>query len=198
MQYQKDELKNAILDEAEKEFSKKDFKAASLRQIALRAGTTIGNLYHYFESKEALFEALVGSEFEGFKNLIGKHSNLVTPEEALQKASVKEWREMLKAFIGYLTPIFTKRFYILLNCSEGTRYEGTKGYFIKFAKDHFLEHMDEMNSDCPRELSQVIAEQLLNGILSIIRDYEDEERKKALLTELFLFYIIGVMGLLTA
>ena len=196
MQYQKDELKNAIMEEAEKEFSQNGFKAASLRQIAKSAGTTIGNLYHYFESKEALFDALVRGEYEGFQNLIGKHSNLVTPEEALQKASVKEWREILKALIGYLAPTFTKRFYILLNCSEGTRYEGTKEYFIQFAKDHFLEHMDEMNSDCPRELGQVIAEQLLNGILSIIRDYEDEERKRALLTELFLFYIIGVMGLL--
>ncbi|MHB8132517.1 MAG: TetR/AcrR family transcriptional regulator, partial [Mobilitalea sp.] len=44
MQYKKDELRENILVESEKEFFEKGYRNASLRQIAKRAGMTIGNL----------------------------------------------------------------------------------------------------------------------------------------------------------
>lgn len=48
-----------LLDAAAEEFGEKGFHEASISGITRRAGTALGSFYTYFESKEALFQALV-------------------------------------------------------------------------------------------------------------------------------------------
>ncbi len=40
-------------------FSKQGFRGSTMRQIADEAGLSVGNLYHHFPSKEAIFERLL-------------------------------------------------------------------------------------------------------------------------------------------
>jgi AcrR family transcriptional regulator len=49
----------AILDAAAAEFGDKGFHDSSIVSITQRAGVALGSFYTYFESKEALFKALV-------------------------------------------------------------------------------------------------------------------------------------------
>ncbi|MBA2933876.1 TetR/AcrR family transcriptional regulator [Sphingomonas sp. CGMCC 1.13654] len=49
----------ALLDAAADEFGEKGFHDAAIAKIAERAGTAIGSFYTYFDSKEAIFRALV-------------------------------------------------------------------------------------------------------------------------------------------
>ncbi|NOU03663.1 MAG: TetR/AcrR family transcriptional regulator [Novosphingobium sp.] len=49
----------AILDAAAAEFGEKGFHESSIVSITIRAGAALGSFYTYFESKEALFKALV-------------------------------------------------------------------------------------------------------------------------------------------
>lgn len=48
-----------LLDAAAEEFGEKGFHDASISGITRRAGTALGSFYTYFDSKEALFQALV-------------------------------------------------------------------------------------------------------------------------------------------
>ena len=48
-----------LLDAAAEEFGEKGFHEASISGITRRAGTALGSFYTYFESKEAVFQALV-------------------------------------------------------------------------------------------------------------------------------------------
>src|SRR3982750_4862227 len=48
-----------ILDAARKEFGERGFSDSSIVGITQRAGVALGTFYTYFESKEALFQALV-------------------------------------------------------------------------------------------------------------------------------------------
>lgn len=48
-----------LLDAAAEEFGEKGFHEASISQITARAGMAIGSFYTYFDSKEAIFTALV-------------------------------------------------------------------------------------------------------------------------------------------
>lgn len=50
-----DEKRRRILDAATAEFAKKGFAAANINVIAKSANISIGAMYNYFESKEALF-----------------------------------------------------------------------------------------------------------------------------------------------
>ena len=55
-------MRHAILTAAAEEFADVGFEGAKLADIAQRAGTSIGNLYKYFTSKEEIFAAAVPRE----------------------------------------------------------------------------------------------------------------------------------------
>ncbi|HNN92017.1 MAG TPA: helix-turn-helix domain-containing protein [Pseudomonadota bacterium] len=55
----KDTMRTAILRAAAGEFAEHGLAQVPLTRIAERAGTSIGNLYKYFPSKEVLFQAAV-------------------------------------------------------------------------------------------------------------------------------------------
>lgn len=59
MQRQKDEVKSRILNAAKAEFCEKSYEGASMRDIAKNAGTSLGNLYRYYENKDQLYSDVV-------------------------------------------------------------------------------------------------------------------------------------------
>ncbi len=59
MQYLKTEVRQRILAAAEQEFKQNGYMNASIRTIADAAGISLGNIYRYFNNKEALFCAVI-------------------------------------------------------------------------------------------------------------------------------------------
>lgn len=53
----KSQVRDALLDAARAAFAEGGFAGASVRDIARDAGVSLSNVYTYFESKDALFEA---------------------------------------------------------------------------------------------------------------------------------------------
>ena len=45
-------------------FARQGYRATSMRQLARRAGLSVGNLYHHFGSKEAIFQRLIDQYWE--------------------------------------------------------------------------------------------------------------------------------------
>ncbi len=54
-----EERKTGIEDAAKELLIKQGFHATSMRDIAKRAGISLGNVYNYFETKEAIFESII-------------------------------------------------------------------------------------------------------------------------------------------
>ena len=69
-----------ILLAAKAEFLEKGFQHASLRNIVKTAGVTTGALYGYYDSKEALFDALVR---EGYEYAMGRFKEALSTFAAL-------------------------------------------------------------------------------------------------------------------
>ena len=59
MKQEEQSTQDKILSSAKQEFQEKGFLNASLRNIVKNAGVTTGAFYGYYDSKEALFAALV-------------------------------------------------------------------------------------------------------------------------------------------
>ena len=59
MQVLKESVKKAILNGAILEFFEHGYQSANMRRIADSANITVGNIYRYFENKEALFNAVL-------------------------------------------------------------------------------------------------------------------------------------------
>lgn len=56
--------KDTIEDAARELFIKQGFHATSMRDIAKDAGVSLGNLYNYYETKDAIFESIVAKYLE--------------------------------------------------------------------------------------------------------------------------------------
>lgn len=54
-----EEKKTGIEDAAKELLIKQGFHATSMRDIAKRADVSLGNVYNYFETKEAIFESII-------------------------------------------------------------------------------------------------------------------------------------------
>ncbi|MBP1772698.1 MAG: TetR/AcrR family transcriptional regulator [Holophagaceae bacterium] len=86
-----------ILDAAQTVFAESGLQAASLRAIARRAGCDPALIYYHFDSKEALFKALLERRFPP---LLLELKRLADPAD-LRPASARLW-DVLRAYHGHL------------------------------------------------------------------------------------------------
>ena len=108
---------------ARDEFLAKGYQAASLRNIVKTAGVTTGAFYGYYDSKEALFAALVD---EPYRHVLDTYRAAVFGFEALRP----EEQEMQMGKVGkdcmqeLLVYMDTRRpaFHLILERAEGTPY----------------------------------------------------------------------------
>ena len=66
------ETKNVILDAATAVFFEYGFEASSVKMIIEKAGVVTGSFYHFFPSKELLFEAVVERYLQEYSLRISK------------------------------------------------------------------------------------------------------------------------------
>ncbi len=91
----KKEKRNLYLMAAVKTFQEKGFYETRVKDITDSAGTSVGNFYRYFKSKEEIFEFLI----ENFNNLIqNKLLELLNYEIPPIPAIKKLFGELLKIF----------------------------------------------------------------------------------------------------
>lgn len=84
MQVKKEEIRQKILDVAEDEFLKRGYEGASMRIIAKKANTTLGNIYHYFPNKEALLVELLTPTLDNLDIGLANHLKLTDISYTLQ------------------------------------------------------------------------------------------------------------------
>lgn len=108
---------------AQAEFLEKGYQTASLRNIVKTAGVTTGALYGYYDSKEALFAALVD---EPFRHVLDTYRAAVFgfealwPEEQVVQMDEVGWHCMQELLV-YMDARRTA-FHLILERAEGTPY----------------------------------------------------------------------------
>ena len=85
----------AILDAAAGEFGERGFHEASISGITRRAGVALGSFYTYFDSKDAVFRALV-------RHMSGQVRDHVAPGVRAAKDGIAAERAGLADFIGFV------------------------------------------------------------------------------------------------
>ena len=190
MQVKKEEIREAIIRIAEIEFANKGFKVASMRTIARKANTTIGNVYNYFSSKEELLDVIIGDTVKHIENLFNNHveENIrIYDFETLNKEIVKCDIEKL----GY-SIFLSKKFIILMEGSEGTKYETYREEFLKKCKDHFLWHLNKKEDK--GNFIEIVANAFVNGILFIAKRNDDIAKAKGDFIKLYQLICSGMVS----
>jgi AcrR family transcriptional regulator len=83
-----------LLDAAEAEFGERGFHESSIVSITKRAGVALGTFYTYFDSKDALFRALV-------RDMSGRVKEAVAPAIAGIEDPIGREGAALEAFLGF-------------------------------------------------------------------------------------------------
>ena len=83
-----------LLDAAADEFGEKGFHEASISSITRAAGTALGSFYTYFDSKDAIFRALV----RDMSHRVGRHATEAIGQE---KGALAIERLALRSFLEF-------------------------------------------------------------------------------------------------
>lgn len=118
----KDEVEQRIRDAALAEFAAAGFGPARMGEIARRAGISAGNIYHYFPSKYALFEAVVPATLAGrLRELLAERVRASAGQEATRPEAGSAWGEAAEATVAFALE-HPRASVILLGRAEGTAY----------------------------------------------------------------------------
>jgi AcrR family transcriptional regulator len=191
MQYQKDEVRNNIVKEALKEFMEKGYEGASIRCIAKKSNTSVGNLYKYFKSKEGLYESIIGSVYHRIMNYIDQIDRVELNEKA---------QLIFNELAGKIMEIFndsSKEIAVLLNQSKGSKYENCKSTFVDFITKIITEDMKYELSLKGKRLKDnfiiyLISYSLVESISIIVKERHDGAEVKKLINNIVDIYCYDI------
>ena len=112
-----------ILKSARSEFVKHGFEKSSLKAICDGAGVTTGALYKRYKGKEELFCAVVKQTVQDLYAEAERRGNL-DPASMTDEQLIRAWEMDGSDMMWWFQYLYERRedFYLLLACSEGTRY----------------------------------------------------------------------------
>jgi len=191
MQYQKEDVRKRIVDSAKTEFLRVGYYRASMLQISNRAKVPIGNLYRYFSSKSALFDAIVGTARErildGVKNGMGFEPKA---EKFTEEGFKNKIQEVAINFLG-IARDYQKETILLLQKSEGSAYAGFIDEIIACVKDLLDERVRKASGTPDDFIFNLIADNVTRGAFRILIERPFEEQLEELV-KLLTFYFANI------
>lgn len=174
-----EKLKNA----GRAEFLAKGYQRASLRNICKNAGVTTGAFYFSFESKEALFKAILEPLMQQYEMMLGM---LMKSEIEQPDTGVDADKLMMRFLLEHREEVM-----IVMYGAEGSCYEDYHLKIEEFMRQSFETYYSAQLGRMPDEaLIRVLARMRLEGALAILNEDVDVE-KKMYLTEKIGIHAMG-------
>lgn len=92
------ERKGTIEDAARELFIKQGFHATSMRDISKQAEVSLGNLYNYYPTKEAIFESIINQYVETIDNKL--RDIFLEIEEPLEPTNLRKLGELVGSLVN--------------------------------------------------------------------------------------------------
>ncbi|MEK3913040.1 TetR/AcrR family transcriptional regulator [Paenibacillus sp. FSL H7-0331] len=197
MQILKDEIRSRIRKAALAEFNKEGYVKASMRNIAGTAGVAIGNVYRYYKNKDELFDELVQPVYEKYETNMIEMRQKINFSYENDTPDVLKYYSKIEATLVDLFKTFTAEMTIVLNRSEGTKYEHVKSDLIKLSFS-VIESMilkarrNEILTEYEAALARMLSSSLVEGLCLILRDNEEGETYNKLVDQLLSIYSAGL------
>ena len=187
----KEEIRAKIIDAATEEFLNKGFKNASMRGIANNAEMTVGNVYRYFENKQALLNTIISPTLLRLNEILKQNSaNQLTFDKTVNKIGldIEHIAELLDSIAEELVKLHKehrKELIILLNY-------GKQNNFIKLWVDGVIETLikEQVALDLnDRTLEKLIASSLSEALFAGVQECLNADASEAkILMNMKLFF----------
>ncbi len=182
MPYLKEEVKEKILASAIIKFKEQGYTGASMRLIAKGAGVSLGNVYRYFENKDALFNAIIEPVYKSYVSFINDIDSLVKDEGTVRKeelnnsSNITEINEIKDKLLEICEEHYVELL-IIMDKSNGTKYENAKQVLItlldKILTKKFLSFMKTDDSGILNDdVTYIFSASFIESICIILRKYE--------------------------
>lgn len=192
MQIKKDDTRSKIKESAKEIFFTTSYAGASMRDVASKCNMTVGNIYRYYENKEVLFDDIIKSTYDCVVKLI-KVTDFIKPfikgksidsEKSLYKNS--KFKNYLLDQISKLVANHAVELYILINNSEGSKYEGTAERISKLIKETISKMVIGISEDLTDTYSFVVISTISHLLKKYVADQEKlQETVKYFFEKLF-------------
>lgn len=178
MQYQKEEVRNRIMEAAFSEFEKSGYYRASMLQISTKAKVPIGNLYRYFKGKEVLFASCVETAYSCSLKLVNSVFD-VWLETKDYEATIPTLLAEAKS-LGRGLKLLTEK-------SSGSAYSDFINKIVEIGYNRLSEAFRLNGYEADEFIVRTIAANITEGVISVLI-HAPEQRREALLAELMNFY----------
>ncbi|MBQ8177760.1 MAG: TetR/AcrR family transcriptional regulator [Clostridia bacterium] len=187
MQYQKEDVRNRIVDAAKTEFLRVGYFRASMLQISNRAHVPIGNLYRYFASKASLYDAIVGTAKERIIECIENGKGISIEADNLGGNSTKII--VNKASDGFLdlSKNYHKEIILLTQKSGGSAYDGFINEVIGRIRELLKDRLGNLCNDSNEFLFDIVADNVTRGAFRILTECPIEQQHDEIV-KLLVFY----------
>ncbi|MBP7562747.1 MAG: TetR/AcrR family transcriptional regulator [Candidatus Cloacimonetes bacterium] len=169
MQRLKDEIKKAILENAEKLFLEKGYEGCSMRDLAATIPMSVSNLYKYFPDKFTLYKHFVFPHYDLFLNRIDgfmkEENDGNYTDENISYVSENLFRRLL---------VFRTSFLLLMENTNVPQYGDFKEKLCDKMTRHIIEGT-KADSGFDPFLIKVIVQNMWDGLYYIFKA-ENEEK----------------------
>lgn len=198
VQILKPELRERVLAAAEQEFAASGYAGATMAAIAARAGVSAGNLYRYFENKDALFHEIFTEEFaETFLALVKKRVRSLTLASdltALDGAARADAAALLRFWIEHRRKVI-----VLLDRAEGSRFASFRARFVDALVRPTLaqlraDHARHSRDATVERLARMLFENTVRAIVTILEQCEGEQEITDAFAGFWSYQLAGLAG----
>jgi AcrR family transcriptional regulator len=193
----KQEIVENILQTAMRLFAVKGVRVTSMADLAKEVGISTGNVYRYFPDKEALFYAVIPSEFVHKTEALLKRKML-----AAGTTDHDQTHQMVSAkFLEYCIAN-RERIVILLSQAEGTKYSSIRRNFLNRLLDFVEEYcrqalpgrvLTQNETLCLRR----VYEACMDHFLAILRENVDPTVIHEQFSAYSCYHLAGMKAILT-
>lgn len=181
MQYLKKSIRDNIIKSAMEEFKAYGYANASIRNIANNANISLGNIYRYFDNKEALYYSIINPLLDEVKaNIDAEYNN---PDSNIMQSAEK--------ILGFLMK--NSDSFVILRKGNTFHYNKFIDYLVDATTEKInksmLEKHDKIKQRVPSpEFARIVASGFMHGVFQVLRNEGPLEAKKKLISELIVFY----------
>lgn len=191
MQTKKEEIRQTILEAAKNEFLIHGYEGSSMRTIAKKANTTIGNIYHYFPNKEAILEVLMEEPIESLHKVIDNH--MAEQKRIYSYDELKEALDSIEDLVedSALSYLMDERLIILFDLKT-TRFVEIREWFVKACKQHLAWHMGIEDSDSP--YVDIITDMFITSVRHVLLEHKNMDQAKEEFCKVFRMLCAGLIS----
>ena len=197
VQTRKPETHARVLAAAEQAFAEAGYEGATVAGIAERAGVSTGNVYRYFESKDALFYEVLPEAFPAtFLRLVRKRVRALARTEdltALDASARGAAEELLSFWVEHRL-----RVVILLDRARGSRHQEFAAQFVKTLMRPTLAKLRVEKGAPLTAGTRFVLEQIFRNtvrtIVAILETHEDEASIRNAFQGFWSYQLAGLAG----